>query len=159
MATRTRDPLRNFAYRVTIGGFSGSFGFSSVDGLNTSLEVVEYREGGDNHTPRKMPGQTSFDNITLERGKYSGEDSDDFLVWAQEGYKHSLGTRQLNDGFRRDFTVTIMDRNGVEVKQFTIHNGWVCEYQHDALEGDGNDVWIQRIEVCHEGLEEIDLAV
>lgn len=154
---RRRDPLRNFNYRVEISGFNSGFGFSNVDGLNRSMEVIEYREGGDNHTPRKMPGQASFDNIVLERGKYVGSDADEVLVWAEECYNHSEGVNQAIDGFRRTVDIYLLDRDGTERRHWRAEYAWVAEYQHDALAGDGNDVFMERIELAHEGLKEVIL--
>ena len=153
---RTRDPLRNFAYRVTIDQFDAALGFSSVDGLNQTVEVVEYREGGDPFTARKMPGQASYDNIVLERGKYTGVGADEFMLWAQQ-VMNINEPNQNNDGFRRDVTITIIDRAGAIVRTYVAKDGWVCDYQHETLSGDGNEVWIQRMEICHEGLIETNL--
>lgn len=66
------DPLRNFQYRVMIHHqYITSFvqlGFMSVSGLSVQNQVIPYREGGNNTTTRKMPGQTDFGALSLTRG-------------------------------------------------------------------------------------------
>ena len=59
------EPYRNFKYLVSIDGFT-SGGFSKVSGLKMTTEVFEYREGGENTTVHKLPGQTKFDPVSLE---------------------------------------------------------------------------------------------
>ena len=61
------DPYKNFKFRVK---WDGRFvaGVSKVSALSRSTEMVEHRVGGDPSTVRKSPGQSSYEDITLERG-------------------------------------------------------------------------------------------
>src|SRR5262252_11247081 len=78
MTTRplNSDPLRNFRFLVTITSPNstavpttiGRMGFMAVSGLAVNNEVIPYREGGNNTTTRKMPGQSDFGPLTLTRG-------------------------------------------------------------------------------------------
>jgi phage tail-like protein len=43
-------------------------GFSECSGLESSLQVEEYKEGGRNDALRKFPTRTQWGNITLKRG-------------------------------------------------------------------------------------------
>jgi phage tail-like protein len=52
---------------VQIGGLNVG-GFSEVTGLSTDTDVVEYRAGADQTTPRKIPGVSKFTDVTLKRG-------------------------------------------------------------------------------------------
>jgi phage tail-like protein len=80
------DPLRSFKFNVIIplvlqgGNAKGisRFGFMSQSGLGVSIEPLTYREGGDNTTTRKMPGQADFNPITLSRGMFAN-DNDNWL--------------------------------------------------------------------------------
>lgn len=80
------DPLRSFKFNVIIplvltnGNQQGiaRFGFMSQSGLGISIEPLTYREGGDNVTTRKMPGQADFNPITLSRGLFA-QDNDNWL--------------------------------------------------------------------------------
>jgi phage tail-like protein len=80
------DPLRSFKFNVIIPlAFQGGtpfgidrFGFMSMSGLGISIEPLTYREGGDNTTTRKMPGQADFNPITLSRGLFAS-DNDNWL--------------------------------------------------------------------------------
>ena len=163
MATR-KDPLRNYKFVIDVPGF-GRAGFSSIDGLNMETEVIEYREGGDPATMKKIPGQTSYDNIVLERGK---SDDEDFLSWYNQIFERTGASINLgpfadgvpadsfqppNDAFRRNIDLFIMDKNGTQKKHFKIFDAWPCRFEHEALDArDAGDVWIERIELCHEGL-------
>src|SRR5919106_1239391 len=61
------DPLRNCRFRVEIGGLQvGAFAEVSIG--PTTTEVIDYREGTDPSHVRKLPGLTTFGNVTLKHG-------------------------------------------------------------------------------------------
>ena len=68
MAKNTRnDPYRRFNFLLEIDGVTKA-GFSEVSGLTTETTVIEYREGNERATTRKIPGLTKYSNIVLKRG-------------------------------------------------------------------------------------------
>lgn len=159
---RKKDPLRNYKFTIASRKFASRSGFSSADGLNTEVEVIEYREGGDIETMRKIPGQTSYDNIVLERGR-----TEDFglFLWMQQILDRQKDTFRQGpngapppgDAFRDDVFIYVWDKAALfPVVQFVIMHAWPCRLEHDTLDArDAGDVWIERIELCHEGLYQV----
>jgi phage tail-like protein len=98
------DPIRNFKFHVQIyhnlGMYGGMthLGFMSATGLASTTEVISYREGGDNTTPRKMPGQTDFPPVSLTRGLVKSNHAD------SKGSDYDLGL--LWQWYRQVFFVT-----------------------------------------------------
>lgn len=150
------DPYRTYKFEIEIDGFTRA-GFRKVEGLKRTTEVVEYREGGDNETPRKLPGQTKFENVTFERGK---SNDDDFNVWCNEIYKldGAPGKHPPAEEFRRRVIIYLKDKAGSRVKKWIIKKAWPCEYDTGSLDADSSDVMIEQLVICHEGLEEQNLA-
>ena len=63
------DPYRNYNFRVELDGLIvGSF--AECSGLSATTETIEYREGGD-YTVHKLPGKTTYGDITLKWGATS----------------------------------------------------------------------------------------
>ena len=62
----------------------------SMSGLGIAIEPLTYREGGDNLTTRKMPGQADFNPITLSRGLFPTDDYN--WQWMQQLFTASYGT-------------------------------------------------------------------
>jgi T4-like virus tail tube protein gp19 len=109
------DPLRSFKFNVIIpftppgdGHPSGiaRLGFMSMSGLGIAIEPLTYREGGDNLTTRKMPGQADFNPITLSRGLFP-TDYDNWY-WMQmlftALYAGGAGTTANGVSFNQPFT-------------------------------------------------------
>src|SRR3974377_1335793 len=71
------DPYKNFRFLVEIDGIVQA-GFSECSGFGSSVEVIEYREGGDAATVRKLPAKAQFENITL---KWGVTDSHELYDW------------------------------------------------------------------------------
>src|SRR5688572_12949205 len=67
MATKRPDPYRNYNFRITFEGRVVA-GFRAVEVATSVVEVVEFRDGGDPKTVRKMPGLYKFADVTLKRG-------------------------------------------------------------------------------------------
>jgi phage tail-like protein len=85
------DPYRNFKFQVRWDNRIVA-GVSKVSALKRSSKVVEFREGGDPSTSRKLPGRTEYEAITLEAGSNSrpflramGEQGVEFRGWIGQG--------------------------------------------------------------------------
>ena len=67
------DPYGAYNFEILINGISddgtavkGSF--AEASGLEVEISPIEYRNGAEDITVRKMPGLKKFSNITLKRG-------------------------------------------------------------------------------------------
>lgn len=66
---RLANPVLGFKFKGRATGTgSVQIGFSKISSLKEESEVVEYREGDELITVRKLVGLSSVDNVTLERG-------------------------------------------------------------------------------------------
>lgn len=141
-------PYRTYRYQVEIDGISRA-GFSEVSGVNSTIDVIEYREGDDlRNTPRKLPGLAKFGNVTL---KWGTSDDSDFIEWI-------LGVIPSNTApptgmIRKTVTITLFDDAGSPGPVWTLINAWPTSYTAPDLSGTGNEAAIQSLEFCHEGLE------
>lgn len=117
--------------------------------MNMSVATVEYREGDDlRNTPRKLPGLTTFGNVTLRWGVTTDVD---FLTWIHSvAPDNTAGPTGIQ---RYDVTVTLVDDAGTPSGPvWTMINAWPVSYTIPDLSGMGNEVAIQSVELCHEGI-------
>ncbi|MEO8154444.1 MAG: phage tail protein [Rhizobacter sp.] len=141
MATR-KDPYRNCNFLVEIDGITQA-GFSDCSGLGSSTDPIEYREGGDNTTVRKLPGLTKYTNISL---KWGLSDSRELYDWYR---KVITGKTE-----RRNGSIVVLDADGVtEVVRWNFFNAWPTKLEAPSLSAKGNEVAIETLELAHEGLE------
>ena len=68
MATgQIKDPFGNYNFLVELDGITRA-AFQECSGFDSTIDVIEHREGGENTTLRKLPGMTKYSNIVLKWG-------------------------------------------------------------------------------------------
>jgi phage tail-like protein len=135
------DPLRNFRFRLEIGGINEAH-FSEVTGFDIQTDAIDYREGDEPTHVRKLPGLTKFGNVTLKRGI---TDSMDLYNW----YKDVVAGKIR----RETVAIVVIDEKGDDKARFQIADAWPCKYDPMDLNAKGNDVSIETLELCNEGVE------
>jgi phage tail-like protein len=135
------DPFRNFNFLIELEGIAQA-SFTECTGLGSTTEVIENREGGDNVTIRKLPGKTTYTDITLKWGVTS---STELYEWRQ----------QIIDGlvFRKNGSIVLFDLpNSEEVARWNFVRAWPTRYEGPSLNAKGNDIAIDTLVLAHEGL-------
>lgn len=66
-AAERNDPYTAFNFLVEIDGMTVG-GFSEVSGIESTVDVIEYRGGDEHTTVRKLPGVVRYPNLVLKRG-------------------------------------------------------------------------------------------
>lgn len=137
------DPYSSFNFLVEIDGVARA-AFQQVSGFDSTIDVVEHREGGDNTTMRKLPGMTKYSNLVLKWGM-----TDDMLLyeWHHQAIR---GTIQ-----RRNGSIILLDRRGEEVARWNFVNAWPTKYDGPDLNAETADAAIETLELAHEGVERV----
>lgn len=149
------DPYRSFKFRVKWDGEYVA-GLSKCSALKKTTEVVDWREGGDPTHSRKLPGKTSFEPITLEKGVTHDPSFED---WANLVNNFQGDAAMSLRNFRKEVVIDVFNLQGVVVLSYIVHRAWVSEYTAlPELDAAGNAVAIQTVVLQNEGWER-DTAV
>ena len=146
------DPYKNFKFRVKWDGKYVA-GVSKVGMLKRSTEAVEHREGGDPSTVRKSPGQTKYEDITLERGVTHDTE---FEKWANKVWNlgSGLGSEVSLADFRKDIIIEVYNEAGQMAIAYKVFRAWVSDFQAlPELDASANAIAIQSITIKNEGWE------
>lgn len=144
MATRV-DPYRNFRFRLEIDGITQA-GFQECAFADTSVEVVEYREGPDPTHPRKLSGQAKYGDVTLKWGITDNTDLYDWFVQVLE---------KGAEGNRRNIGITLVDEAGNDKSRWDLENCWPKKYDPTDFNAKGNDLAIESLEICTESYRRV----
>ncbi|MBO8161155.1 MAG: phage tail protein [Thermosipho sp. (in: Bacteria)] len=152
--SQRHDPLKNYKFLVEITGnmVFAKAGFQKVTGLKMSVNVIEYREGGDNDSKRKMPGLANYEPITLERGMSEDKDMWEF---AMKTFDINKKGQLLDPDFRAVMIIKLLDRSGNVAKAWRVDRVWVSEYETGDFDAESDGVMIERIVLQHEGFTKI----
>ncbi|MBI4650375.1 phage tail protein [Candidatus Desantisbacteria bacterium] len=125
-------------------------GLNKLSGIKKTTEGIDWWEAGDNFNPRRLPGKTKYEAITLEKGL---TDDKVFEDWANLINKYK-GNAITFENFRKNIQIHVCDLNGTPKITFNIFDCWVSEFQAvPAMDVSQNAVAIQTIKLEHEGFE------
>lgn len=141
-----KDPIRNFRFRLEIDGVTQA-NFSEVTVGETTTDAVDYREGTDPTHVRKLDGLTKYGNVTL---KWGVTDSVELYNW----HKAIVGG-QIQSNNRKNVAIVVQDESGADKARFTVAEAWPVKYQPSGLNGKGNEVFVELLELVNEGIERI----
>jgi phage tail-like protein len=142
MATATRtDPFRNFRFLVEIDKIQQA-AFSECSGFGSNVEVIEYREGGEPITVRKLPGKVSYPDIVLKWG----------FTKSRELYDWHMSVL-LGKVDRKNGSIIILDDVGAKTTRWNFFNAWPSKYDGPDFNAKGNDVAIDTLTISYERLE------
>jgi len=134
-------PLPVYHFMVEWGG--SRLAFSEVSGLEIEAPPIEYRDGlSPEFSPQKMPGLKKYGNVVLKRGIVQGDG--EFFEWFK--------TIQSNTVERRDVTISLLNEEHEPVLVWKVIRAWPCKISSPDLKATGNEVAIESLELCHEGL-------
>lgn len=163
MALSGRDnPLMGYNFRISLLESSSSLtgnapaaavqnladrssaGFSECSGLEMSMDVEEYMEGGNNGTVLKFPTRIKWNDITLKKGLTLGTELWDWF----DGFVQGRGERK--DGL-------IILNNEAQAPQVAwgFRRGLPIKYTAPSMNASQNEVAVESIQIAHEGLYQI----
>ena len=147
MAERA-DPYRQLRFVLEIDGLVAA-GFSQCDLPAASSGVVEYREGNEPPTPRKLPGLNTYGPLVLETGVT--DRSVELFEWRTQVEQGEMAEA------RRAAAVTLLDATGEPAARWVFREAWPARYEAPRLSAMADEVAVERLVVAHEGFGRVDL--
>jgi len=135
-----RDPYKGYNFRVEIDGITRA-GFRECSGLEVTHDLIEYREGDEGLTTRKLSGMVRYSNISLRRGI---SDDQDLWVW------HNATTTGNIE--RRNGSVILLNDTGDELARWNFREGWPVRWAGPSFNATSQEVAIESLDIAHEGL-------
>ena len=144
MADRN-DPYKNFRFLVEIDGIVQA-GFSEAAIPDSSQDPIEYREGNEVPTARKLPGLVKYGNLSL---KWGITDSLELYEW-----RKLVEQGKMSDA-RRNIAVILMDEEGNPKSRWEFVEAWPSKYDAPDLSATGNEIAVENLEIVHEGMTRV----
>jgi phage tail-like protein len=141
------DPLRNFRFRLEIDGIEQA-AFSEVSIGALSNDPIEYREGDELTTARKLTSLTKYGNAVLKWGVTASME-------LSEWHQLVVAGATVLEEIRKTVVIRVQDEAGTDRAAFEVTRAWPCKYDPTDLKGLGNEVAIDTLELCNEGIRRI----
>lgn len=137
-------PYRNFRFRLEIDGVEQA-AFSECTIPENSTAPLEYRDGNEPATVRKLTNLNTFGNLVLRGGVT--DDSTVLYEWRKEVEDGMV------DSARRNVAVVVLDEEGQDGPRWEFREAWPINYNAPDLNATAGEVAIESIEIVHEGME------
>ena len=119
-------------------------GFSECTGLDMSLEVEEYKEGGRHEAILQFPTRVKWGHITLKKGVGAGTALWDWHYGFAEGR-----------GKRRDGLIVLMNDLHIPNNIWYFRRGLPVKYTAPTMNAGQSNVAIESIKIAHEGIFQV----
>ena len=142
MATGERDdPFSVFNFLVEIDGVTKA-GFSECSGISMETDAIEYRNGSEDITVRKLPGLKKFGNITFKRGF-----TKDKGLWEWR--------KKVMDGKteRQSGSITLLNEAREAAVRWNFREAWPRKLDGPTFNAKTNEAAIETLEIVCEGVE------
>jgi phage tail-like protein len=145
MAGEVQDqiwPLPKFHFKVVVdGGIEASF--SEVSGLDTEVDVIEYRHGDSpEYSSIKMPGLKKASDVTLKKGIFTTDVT--LFEW--------FAQNNMNTIERKTVQIMLLNESGDTEITWTLTNAFPKQVQGTDLNSTSSEVAVETIVLAHEGL-------
>jgi len=149
------DPLSTFNFYITLIDSSNIArtlitaaliflvdGFSECSGIDATIEVMNFNEGGVNEYVHKFATRTSYSNLTLKHGVIFLYD--DLWTWHNDWVQ--------GNGKRKDGLIVLLDESRSPAKVWKFKRGIPSKWVGPSLNAAQSNVAIESLEIAHEGL-------
>lgn len=119
-------------------------GFNECTGLEMSMDVEEYREGGRNGEALQFPTRVRWSKITLKKGMGAGT-----TLW---DWHYGFVTGQ---GKRRDGVIALLNELHLPSHIWYFRRGLPTRYSGPSMNAAQSAVAIETIEITHEGIYQV----
>lgn len=139
-------PLAKFYFKVTIegDGINGQISFQAVDGLESEITIIEYRDGDSPYLFKsKRYGMVNYSNVTLKKGMFASDTS--LMVWW-----HTFAWGHAPRDKRYGVTIELMDENNESKMLWNLKGCFPIKFSPTGMDAEADS------EIA---IEEMELAV
>ncbi|MGH7491700.1 MAG: phage tail protein [bacterium] len=136
------DSSSTLATVLTAINFVAAGGFSECSGLEATMQVEDYSQGGENRFVHKFPTRMTYSNIVLKRGIGFSED-----LWLWH-FDYVQGK-----GKRRDGLITLQNELRLPIKVWKFTRGLPLKWTGPTFNAAQSAMAIESLDIVHEGLE------
>jgi phage tail-like protein len=136
------DPYRAYNFKLVIQGVTEGH-FTECTGLGVKVDVIRYREAGENQIVRAIPGPVRYSDVTLRYGLTASRELWEWMLTSVQGRVE-----------RRNISILMMDSAGAqEVMRWNLNNAWPSEWRGAPLNAMNDEVAIESLTLVYEALE------
>jgi phage tail-like protein len=136
MSGSTQDALTAARFSITIDG-SEIATFSELQGITTSVEVVDFIESSDKEVVmKKLPGRRNPPTVVLKRGK---NNSMELWAWHESVLQGNMAAA------RRSCSLVMYNVDGAATARYHLEDAWPAKIEIGALKAGASEVLMESV--------------
>lgn len=124
------------------------FRFQEVSGLNVSVNVDTYNEGGENRFVHRLPGRTTYSDLLLKRGMTLVSGVTAWCIDAIENFNYQP-TNML---------VSLLNADHLPVSSWYVANAYPVKYDIAGFNAEQNQIVIESMTLRYEYYKTLNLS-
>ena len=135
----SKQPISTDGFVLTIPGIDTIGFFSHCSGLEMSVDVYEYHEGGNNDFVHHLPGNVTYPKLVLSRG-LTNEDA--LTKWIDA----TATKAELKD-------ITLTLKSGNSERKWTFAEAFPVHWSGPVADVSGSGIATETLEIVHSGMK------
>lgn len=136
-------PYHEYNFKVVIQEVVEAH-FTEIRGLGASIQVIKYREAGNQQITRHIPGRVDYQPVTLFYGLTQSKELFDWMLACAAGRVS-----------RRNVSIIMLDAEGVrEATRWNLIGTWPAQWQGARLDAMGQEIAISSLTLVYDSLEQ-----
>lgn len=129
-----------FHFSVNFGLSGSEIHFSEVSGIESTLETITFKEGGENRFHHTLPVRAKYPNLVLKRGML--KDSA-IVAWCRKAIENL-------DISPTSVQVTLLNENHEPLAAYNFINAWPVKWAISTLDAEKNAIIIETMELSYQ---------
>ncbi|MCL3861854.1 phage tail protein [Actinotalea sp. K2] len=121
--------------------------FREVKGLELTVDIEQYVEGGQNQFVHKLPGTMRWPNIVFTRGMVA---SDALFAWVTTSAGEGFAANG-NKVVRSTAAITAMSYTGERLRAWEFDDAFAVRWAGPEFSVDSDEQLVEQLEVAHNG--------
>lgn len=134
-----------FHFSVSFDFSASETAFAEVSGIESSLETITFKEGGENRFHHVLPVRTKHPNLILKRGLLKDSGVEDWCRDAIENLSINPASVQ----------VTLLNADREPLTAFNFINAWPVKWSISNLDAEKNAIVIETLELAYQSFNRI----
>jgi phage tail-like protein len=146
MPPTTQDALTAARFSITIDGYEIA-SFSELQGITTSVEVVDFVESSDKEVIiKKLPGRKNPPTLVLKRGKNNSME-----LW---GWHEAVQAGNMAAA-RKSCSLVMYNVDGKPVARYHLEHAWPSKIEIGALKAGASEVLMETVTMVCEHIQRV----
>jgi len=123
-------------------------GFTDVSGLDITIGVEEFKEGGENRFAHKLPNSVTYPNLVLKRGLLVGSQAWDWFKTSLDEFKFTP----------KEINLILLNADHLPLQAWNFKSAYPVKWSVSGFNAQANGYVIESLEFAYQYHRKLDIS-